>query len=128
LELVPAAPTGIAALVTVPEQGRPIICLHGFPEVADTWEPVAKRFASKGRRRDGLARQQLRELARSPIAAAVLYIHGRQDGCVGTGFSANHHRHFSGPFEEPLIDDAGHFIQLERPDEVASAAWSWLRR
>lgn len=273
----------IAALVTGPEHGRPIICLHGFPDLPDTWEPVAKRLASNGFRvvapylpgyapstlqgpfdahsvaarlalyirklgngsavdlighdwgavlgyalahwhpmlvrrlvsiavphpgaftrnvlgnprqllrssyiaffqlgilaergvtlgnyalvrrlwrnwspgyalseahfskvthclsqslpaplsyyraysRDGLARQHLRELARSPIAAPVLYIHGRQDGCVGTGFSANHHRHFSGPFEQQLIDDAGHFIQLERPDEVASAVWSWLRR
>ncbi len=94
--------------------------------LSQSWPAPLMYYRAYGR--DGLARKHMHQLAQSPIAAPTLYLHGRQDGCIGVGLIAAHERHFTGPFEQRIVDDAGHFLQLERPGEIASAALSWLRR
>ncbi len=40
----------IAYLQAGPEDGPPVLLLHGFPDDATAWEPVIKKLASEGRR------------------------------------------------------------------------------
>ena len=41
----------------------------------------------------------------------LLYLHGRDDGCVGVDVAAGYP-------DTVVVDGAGHFLHLERPDEV----------
>ncbi len=56
----------------------------------------------------------------------TLYLHGANDGCVAAGLAAR-----AGPFLAPssrmsVIDGAGHFLHLEKPDEVNSQILTWV--
>ena len=52
----------------------------------------------------------------SPVTVPALYVHGRDDGCLGVGFaepSAEHLTHERSRVE--ILDGAGHFLQLDAP-------------
>jgi pimeloyl-ACP methyl ester carboxylesterase len=65
--------------------------------------------------------------AARPIATPALYLHGRRDGCVDERMAEGQARHFEGPFEQCVLEGAGHFLQIERPDAVAERVVAWLR-
>ena len=46
--------------------------------------------------------------AAGPMPQPWLYVHGRRDGCIGVEVA---------PPEAVVVDDAGHFVHLERPEE-----------
>ncbi len=54
-----------------------------------------------------------------PVTIPALYLHGRDDGCIGTGFAEagapmlTHERS-----RTEIVDGAGHFLQLEQPEVV----------
>jgi pimeloyl-ACP methyl ester carboxylesterase len=62
-----------------------------------------------------------------PITVPVLYLHGANDGCVGCAASDGQEIHFTGPYERAIIEQAGHFLQLEAPDMVASFIVDWFQ-
>jgi pimeloyl-ACP methyl ester carboxylesterase len=77
----------------------------------------------------GQALRRLR-LASAPhrrIEVPTLHLHGADDGCIGPGVGAGQERFFRGPFRSAVVDGAGHFLQLERPDTVAEHVLGWLR-
>jgi pimeloyl-ACP methyl ester carboxylesterase len=49
----------------------------------------------------------------------LLYLHGRTDGCLGVEFT-------SAVDGAQVIDGAGHFLQVERPDEVNERVLAFL--
>lgn len=53
----------------------------------------------------------------SPITRPWLYLHGRRDGCIGVELA---------PPDAVVVDDAGHFLQVERPDVVNAAVLEFL--
>lgn len=65
--------------------------------------------------------------ARGRIAIPVLHLHGADDGCIEPAAAAHQSRFMKGPFASQVIAGAGHFLQLERPDEVAARTLGWLR-
>jgi pimeloyl-ACP methyl ester carboxylesterase len=57
--------------------------------------------------------------AATPTPQPTLYLHGRDDGCLGAELAAIAARSLTSPGSRvEVIDGAGHFLHLERPDEV----------
>ena len=59
------------------------------------------------------------------LVQPTLYLHGSEDGCMGVEV-AESVRTLSPWAEVRIIEGAGHFLQLERPDEVAAAVLGWI--
>ena len=70
---------------------------------------------------------EIQQAGGMPVTIPALYLHGRDDGCVGVGFAEaaagflTHERS-----RTQIIDGAGHFLQLERPDVVNRAIVEFL--
>lgn len=62
---------------------------------------------------------ELHDYWRLPPRLPGLYLHGSDDHCVGAVFAYGAQRVLPPGSEVVVIDHAGHFLQLERPDEVA---------
>lgn len=65
---------------------------------------------------------QYRELHRYWLSAPqvpTLYLHGRDDGCMGPGLARGVGKVLPEGSEVHLVDRAGHFLQLEQPDILA---------
>jgi pimeloyl-ACP methyl ester carboxylesterase len=82
---------------------------------AIAWPPagVARRsraFAEAGRR----------------IDAAMLLLMGADDGCISAGMADGNEAFFSRESRVEIVDGAGHFLHLERPDDVQGRVLAWL--
>ena len=66
-----------------------------------------------------------RATAESP-ALPLLYLHGRQDGCVGFDLAADVGPGLGESGRMEAVDAAGHFLHLERPEEVNRVVLDWL--
>lgn len=49
----------------------------------------------------------------------ALYLHGRQDGCVGVEVAAGIERAHAAGLRGEKVEGAGHFLHLERPERVS---------
>jgi pimeloyl-ACP methyl ester carboxylesterase len=78
------------------------------------------------RRSPEYAREQegMRKRQRCP----VLILHGEDDGCLQAVYSADSAKVLPEGSEAALIPGAGHFLQLERPDEVYGRIAAFLQR
>ena len=63
--------------------------------------------------------------ASEPLTQPTLYLHGRNDGCVGVEV-AESVMTMSPWVTTRIIDDAGHFLQLEQPDLVNAQILEWV--
>jgi pimeloyl-ACP methyl ester carboxylesterase len=69
--------------------------------------------------------RRMRAAADLRIPHDVLYLCGRHDKAVGPEARRGQRKYFSGRLEEVELD-AGHFLQLEIPDEIAARIAEWL--
>lgn len=93
----------------------------------------AHRTAAFGYYRDTVRRLRLPEPYRwfadawtgSP-RVPLLYLHGADDGCLDLRWAALAAERLPGGCEVAVVERAGHFLQLERPDEVADRVLGFL--
>ncbi len=57
-------------------------------------------------------------LGLAPIEVPCLYLHGRIDGCLGVDLIGDMSESFPAGLQTEIIEDAGHFLHQEKPDEV----------
>lgn len=58
----------------------------------------------------------------------TLYVHGRDDGCMGVDLAADAADVLSPGSDAVVLDGCGHFLQLERPDEFNRLVLEFLAR
>ena len=69
---------------------------------------------------------------RAPQAAArrapqpTLYLHGAADGCISVDLVRNAGRHLAPDSRMKVIQGAGHFPQVEQPEEVNQNILAWI--
>lgn len=56
----------------------------------------------------------------------VLYLHGTQDGCLGADLVKDASSHLPPGSRAEQVAGAGHFLHLERPEEVNRLILDWL--
>ncbi len=63
-----------------------------------------------------------------PVDVPVLLLQGRDDGCViARSTHRRSRRYVTGPYEEHLLDGAGHFLSEEAPEQVSQLLVEWVR-
>jgi pimeloyl-ACP methyl ester carboxylesterase len=56
----------------------------------------------------------------------TLYLHGARDGCLSVGLTHNAEAHLPEGSRVQIIEEAGHFLHLEQPDEVNQLILDWV--
>jgi len=56
----------------------------------------------------------------------TLYLHGARDGCIGAELARGAEHLLAPSSQMAVIDDAGHFLHLERPGEVNDHILTWI--
>jgi pimeloyl-ACP methyl ester carboxylesterase len=56
----------------------------------------------------------------------TLYLHGVRDGCIGVELARGARRLLSPASRMVEIDDAGHFLHLEKPSEINNHILTWI--
>jgi pimeloyl-ACP methyl ester carboxylesterase len=62
-----------------------------------------------------------------PIKVPTLYLHGRNDGCIGAELAAGMEAWFEKGLKKVIVDGAGHFVHQERPEEVNRLILEFLK-
>lgn len=86
-------------------------------------EYYRQAFARPGR---PAAWEERMRLLDGPICVPTLYLHGRDDGCMRAGLDSGMAGSFPAGLQTALIEGAGHFLQLERPDDIARRIASFI--
>ncbi|MBV9439004.1 MAG: alpha/beta hydrolase, partial [Candidatus Eremiobacteraeota bacterium] len=63
-----------------------------------------------------------------PLGAPTITLLGRDDGATLATSGAGSERRFTGPYALEVLDGCGHFLQRERPADVARRVLAHLRR
>ena len=66
-------------------------------------------------------------LAQAP-PQPTLYLHGARDGCIGADLVREAESHLADGSRFLLVEDAGHFLHLERPELVNEEVLGWVYR
>jgi pimeloyl-ACP methyl ester carboxylesterase len=66
------------------------------------------------------------QAAMRPAQCPTLYLHGANDGCIGAELIVDAERALAPGSRLMVVQDAGHFLQLERPDEVNRQILAWV--
>jgi pimeloyl-ACP methyl ester carboxylesterase len=70
--------------------------------------------------------QAERQAAGQRAPQPTLYLHGRADGCIGVDLVRDARRHLGPGSEVRVIQDAGHFPQVEQPGQVNQHILAWV--
>jgi len=78
--------------------------------------------------RDPARIDEQRLVASDAPVQPLRYLHGADDGCIGLEVVRDAAAHAPVGADVQILDGAGHFLQLERPDAVAAAVVDWADR
>jgi pimeloyl-ACP methyl ester carboxylesterase len=70
--------------------------------------------------------QAERQAAGRRAPQPTLYLHGSADGCIGVDLVRDAERHLGPGSALRVIQDAGHFLQVERPGEANRHILAWV--
>lgn len=102
----------------------------------DDWKALCETLAAPGVVKSALAyyrhtfnpafhRGEYAELQDKIFVASIdvptMILHGAQDGCIGAEYLDGMEHSFTQGLEKVVIPNAGHFLHLEKPDEVSRA-------
>lgn len=73
------------------------------------------------------ALSSLARVTEKPAGIPMLVLAGADDGCITPDNYAGAATGLAPGSRVEIVPDAGHFLQLDRPDEVAARALDWLR-
>lgn len=90
------------------------LCLHGFPGAPTSPSSAAGRYAA----------EQQAALDQAP--QPTLYLHGATDGCVRADLARGAELLLAPSSRMLVIEDAGHFLHLEKPTEVNDHILAWV--
>ncbi len=63
-----------------------------------------------------------------PVGVRTLSLMGADDGCIGAHLIAGQEAFWSAPLEEDVLEGCGHFLHLERPQEVTGRVVAFLQQ
>ncbi len=72
------------------------------------------------------AAQQAAATGTEAAGCPTLYLHGADDGSLGAALTAGAMQFLPAGSRQEVLDGAGHFLHLERPDVVAARISEWL--
>lgn len=61
-----------------------------------------------------------------PVAVEALHLHGEDDGCIGPEVCQGMEAFFTAGLRKVVVEDAGHFLQLEQPERVRREVLDFL--
>lgn len=61
------------------------------------------------------------------IQIPLLYIHGKEDGCIGAELCDGMDDFFTGKLNRVIIPEAGHFVHLEKPEEFNKIVYEYIK-
>jgi len=67
------------------------------------------------------------QLALAPIVAPALVFHGARDGCMGGDLLGGMEALFPNGLRKVVVEEAGHFVHLEQPEEVNRILLEFLK-
>ena len=67
------------------------------------------------------------EAASRQAPQPTLYLHGADDGCIGADLARGAEAHLAPGSRLIVVENAGHFLHLERPREVNDHILGWIR-
>lgn len=73
------------------------------------------------------ALSSLAQISEKPASLPLLVLAGALDGCITPDNYADAATGLAQGSRVEIVADAGHFLQLDRPDEVAALTLDWLR-
>jgi len=85
------------------------------------------RDTFSGRVRPGSGDPAFKDFGRAGIKVSTLYLHGKQDGCISPALATGMERFFEKGLATKIIDQAGHFLQLEQPDQINRTIEDFLK-
>lgn len=61
-----------------------------------------------------------------PVQVPTLYLHGADDGCIGSDVGGDFGSRFPAGLRQEIVTECGHFLHLEKPDAVNALISSFL--
>jgi pimeloyl-ACP methyl ester carboxylesterase len=61
-----------------------------------------------------------------PVSVEALHLHGEDDGCIGSEVCQGMEAFFQAGLRKLVLEDAGHFLQLEQPERVRREVLDFL--
>ncbi|MCG8493904.1 MAG: alpha/beta hydrolase [Sneathiellales bacterium] len=86
------------------------------------------RDTFSGKVRAGRNDPAFKDFGRAGIKVPTLYLHGKQDGCISPSLATDMEDYFENGLVTEIIDQAGHFLQLEQPDLVNRTIEDFLNK